>query len=126
MRSNDGDPKVKARMRARAKALARRRAALDMKNAAVVITNPTHVAVALRYGAKDPAPVVIAKGHDEVALQIRADARKHGVPIIESRALARSLDAEVPIGRPIPGAHFAAVAKVLAFVYRLKGRRAAR
>lgn len=126
MRSNDGDPKVKAQMRARAKALARRRAALDMKNAAVVITNPTHVAVALRYGAKDPAPVVIAKGHDEVALQIRADARKHGVPIIESRALARSLDAEVPIGRPIPGAHFAAVAKVLAFVYRLKGRKVQR
>jgi len=126
MRSNDGDPKVKARMRARAKAIARRRAALDMKNAAVVVTNPTHVAVALRYGPKDPAPIVIAKGHDEIALQIRADARKHGVPIVESRALARSLDAEVPIGRPIPGSHFAAVAKVLAFVYRLKGRRAAR
>ena len=123
MKSQDGDPKIKAQMRARAKALARRRAQLDMKNAAVVVTNPTHVSVALRYGAKDPAPIVIAKGHDEVALQIRAEARKYGVPIVESRALARSLDAEVPIGRPILGAHFAAVAKVLAFVYKLKGRK---
>jgi flagellar biosynthetic protein FlhB len=124
MKSSDGDPKMKAQMRARSKAVMRRRASLDMKNAAVVVTNPTHVSVALRYGPKDPAPIVIAKGHDEIALQIRADARKYGVPIIESRALARSLDAEVQIGRPIPGSHFAAVAKVLAFVYRLKGKRA--
>ena len=124
MKSSDGDPKMKAQMRARARNLMRRRASLDMKNAAVVVTNPTHVSVALRYGAKDPAPIVIAKGHDEIALQIRAEARKHGVPIVESRALARSLDAEVPVGRPIPGSHFAAVAKVLAFVYRLKGKRA--
>lgn len=125
-RQSDGDPKVKARMRARAKALARQRATLDVRHAAVVVTNPTHVAVALRYGDRDAAPVVIAKGHDEVALHIRAEARRHGVPILESRALARALDAEVAVGRPVPGAHFAAVAQVLAFVYRLRGRRTKR
>lgn len=123
-RQQDGDPKAKARMKSRARALGRKRALNSVKNADVVVTNPTHVAVALRYGPKDPAPVVIAKGHDEVALQIRAEARKHGIPILENRRLARALDAEVQIGRPVPPAHFAAVARVLAFVYRLGGRRA--
>lgn len=123
MRSQDGDPKVKARIRARARALAKRRASLDVRHAAVVVTNPTHVAVALRYSDKDAAPVVIAKGHDDVALQIRAEARRHGIAIVESRALARALDAEVPLGQPVPGAHFAAVAQVLAFVYKLRNRR---
>jgi flagellar biosynthetic protein FlhB len=118
-----GDPKAKARMKSRAKALARKRAMNAVKNADVIVTNPTHVAVALRYGSKDPAPVVIAKGHDEVALRIRAEARKHGIPILENRRLARALDAEVAIGRPVPAAHFAAVARVLAFVYRLRGAR---
>ena len=123
-RSQDGDPKLKARMRGRARALARRRMMNDVKKASVVVTNPTHVAVALRYQGTDPAPIVVAKGHDEVALRIRAEARKHGVPIIESRALARALDADVAIGKPIEGAHYAAVAQVLAFIYRL-GKRGA-
>lgn len=122
-RQSDGDPKAKARMKARARAIGRKRAMNSVKNADVVVTNPTHVAVALRYGPKDPAPVVIAKGHDEVALQIRAEARRHGIPILENRRLARALDAEVQIGRPVPPAHFAAVARVLAFVYRLGGKR---
>ncbi len=121
-RQQDGDPKAKARMRNRARMLARKRALASVKNADVVVTNPTHVAVALRYGPKDAAPTVIAKGHDEVALRIRAEARKHGIPILENRPLARALDAEVPVGRPIPQAHFAAVAQILAFVYRIKKR----
>ncbi len=121
-RQEDGDPKAKARMKARARALARKRAMSAVKNADVVVTNPTHVAVALRYGPKDPAPIVLAKGHDEVALRIRTEARKHGIPILENRKLARALDAEVAVGRAIPAAHFAAVARVLAFVYRLKGK----
>lgn len=124
MRSAEGDPKAKGRMRSRARALARSRMLGDVKKADVVVTNPTHVSVALRYREGDPAPMVIAKGHDEVALHIRSEARRHGIPILESRALARALDAEVKIGRPIPGAHFAAVAHVLAFVFRLRGRRA--
>lgn len=125
VRSQDGDPKVKARMRGRARAIARRRMMDGVKKADVIVTNPTHVAVALRYQDSDPAPVVVAKGHDEVALRIRAEARKHRVPIVESRALARALDAEVQIGHPIGGAHYAAVAHVLAFVFRLRGRRVA-
>jgi len=123
MRQEDGDPKVKGRMRARARQLARSRMMNDVKNAAVVVTNPTHVAVALRYDDTDPAPVVVAKGHDHVALAIRREARRAGIPIVESRALARTLDAEVPIGKPSRVEHFAAVAKVLAFVYALRGRK---
>jgi flagellar biosynthetic protein FlhB len=122
-RSQEGDPKVKGRMRARARALARKRSLANVKKATVVIANPTHISVALRYSQTDPAPVVVSKGHDEVALQIRAEARKYGIPILENRPLARALDAEVPIGHPIPSVHFAAVARVLAFVFRLRGAR---
>lgn len=121
-RQQDGDPKAKARMKARARAMAKKRALSNVKDADVIVTNPTHVAVALRYGPKDPAPVVVAKGHDEMALLIRAQGRKYGVPILENRRLARALDAEVSLGRPVPPAHFAAVARVLAFVYK-RGRK---
>ena len=126
MRQQEGDPKLKGRIRARARALAKRRMMNDVKKADVVVTNPTHVSVALRYQKADPAPIVVAKGHDEVALHIRSEARKYGIPILESRALARALDAEVNVGQAIPGAHYAAVAHVLAFVYRLRGRRGLR
>lgn len=120
-RSRDGDPKMKGRMRARARAAARKRSLANVKTATVVVSNPTHISVALRYSAADPAPIVVSKGHDEVALQIRAEARKHGIPILENRLLARALDAEVPLGHPVPSVHFAAVARVLAFVFRLRG-----
>ncbi len=122
MRQNDGDPKVKGRMRARARALAKKRALQSVKKADVVVTNPTHIAVALRYHQKDAAPVVVAKGQDDYALRIRAEARKYGIPILENRPLARALEAEVPVGHAIPVAHFAAVARVLAYVFRLRGR----
>jgi flagellar biosynthesis protein FlhB len=122
-RAEEGDPKVKGRQRARARAMARKRALQSVKDATVVVTNPTHVSVALRYGAKDGAPVVIAKGHDELALAIRSQARRHGVPIVESRVLARALDAEVKVGHPIPEAHYAAVAKILAFVFKIRPQR---
>jgi len=120
-KQSDGDPKLKGKMKARARAMAKKRAMQSVQFADVIVTNPTHVAVALRYGPKDPAPIVLAKGHDEVALRIRAEARKHGIPILENRRLARALDAEVQVGRPVPPAHFAAVARVLAFVYKLGG-----
>ncbi len=122
MRQEDGDPQLKARMRSRARAIAKRRMMSDVKQATVVLANPTHVSVALRYEAADPAPIVVAKGHDEVALAIRTKAREHGIPIVENRPLARLIDAEVAIGKPIGVEHFAAVAKVLAFVYNLKRR----
>ena len=121
-RQQEGDPKLKGRMRARARALAKKRALQNVKRADVIVTNPTHIAVALRYGDRDPAPVVLAKGHDEIALSIRREARTCGIPILENRPLARALDAEVPVGHAIPATHFAAVARVLAYVYRLRGR----
>jgi flagellar biosynthesis protein FlhB len=122
-KSRDGDGKMKGRMRARARALTRKRSLASVKTATVVVSNPTHISVALRYTSSDPAPVVVAKGHDEVALQIRAEARKYGIPILENRPLARALDAEVQIGHVVPSVHFAAVARVLAFVLRLgRGR----
>ena len=122
MRSEDGDPRVKGRMKARARAAARRRMMQDVKQAAVIVTNPTHISIALRYGGSDPAPIVVAKGHDDVALAIRREARKHGIPIMENRALARTLDASVAIGKPVKIEHFAAVAKILAFVYQARRR----
>lgn len=125
MRQNDGDAKVKGRMRARARALAKKRMMQNVKQADVIVTNPTHIAVALRYGEGDPAPVVIAKGHDDAALRIRAEARKYGIPILENRPLARALDAEVKVGHPVAMAHFAAVARILAFVYKIRGRKRA-
>lgn len=122
-RSQEGDPKIKARIRARARALARKRSIENVKKATVIVANPTHISVALRYGPCDPAPVVVAKGHDDFAMQIRSEARKHGIPILENRPLARALDAEVPVGHAIPAAHFAAVAKILAFIYRTESAR---
>ena len=119
-KSNEGDPQMKNRLRARGRAMIRARSIANVKKADVVVTNPTHIAVALRYAATDAAPVVVSKGHDAVALQIRSEARKHGIPILENRPLARALDAEVPIGHPVPGKHFAAVARVLAWVYRIR------
>lgn len=118
----EGDVKAKGRMKARARAHLKKFSIEGVKAADVIVTNPTHVAVALRYGTRDVAPVVVAKGLDEVALRIRSIARKHGIPILENRPLARALHAEVAVGRPVPQAHFAAVAHVLAFVYRLEKR----
>ena len=123
MRQEDGDPMLKAKMRAKARALSRKRMMADVRTATVVVANPTHVSVALRYEKTDPAPIVVAKGHDEVALAIRTKAREHEIPIVENRALARTLDADVPVGHPVKVEHFAAVAKVLAFVYKLKQKR---
>lgn len=113
-------------MKAKARQNLKKMSMKAVKHADVIVTNPTHVAVALRYGPKDPAPIVLAKGHDEMALRIRAEARKHGIPIMENRRLARALDAEVQVGRTVPASHFAAVARVLAFVYKLKKKKVTR
>jgi flagellar biosynthetic protein FlhB len=121
-RQSDGDPKQKQRMKARARAIAKNRAVQSVMSADVIVTNPTHYAVGLRYGPQDIAPIVVAKGTDDVALQIRTEARRLGIPILENRPLARALYAEVAVGRMVPQAQFAAVAQVLAFVFRLKKR----
>lgn len=122
LHQQEGDPKVKARMRARAREMARRGLAKEVKSSDVIVTNPTHISVALRYRAKEGAPVVAAKGYDEVALYIRELAKEHGIPIIENKPLARALAKHVKAGRTIPVDMYAAVAEVLAMVYRLKQR----
>jgi flagellar biosynthesis protein FlhB len=122
MQQQEGDPKVKMRQRQRAREIVRRGIAQEVKRATVVIANPTHVSVALRYRPEEGIPIVAAKGYDEVALYIRQLARQHRVPIIENRPLARALAEKVRVGRTIPVDLYAAVAEVLAMVYRLQNR----
>ena len=119
-----GDPLVKAQRRRRAMDMSRNRL-INVTTADVVVTNPTHFAVALSYSAADPAPRVVAKGTDFQAKRIRKMAARHGVPIIEQRPLARALYRKVKVGKMIPSVLFEAAAVVLAEAYRRRGRRAA-
>lgn len=122
-RESDGDPHVKGRRRQRARQLAKRRMAKAVASADVVVVNPTHYSVALRYEENsDRAPIVVAKGVDEAAAKIREIARKHGVPILSRPPLARALHKHVKEDQPIPANLYKAVAEVLAYVYRLKAR----
>ena len=115
---------VKSRIRARQREIAKGRMLAAVPTADVVITNPTHYAVALRYRSDESgAPRVVAKGVDEVAQRIKQEARAHGVPIIERRALARALYRSVKTGSEIPAALYRAVAEVLAYIYGLKQQR---
>jgi flagellar biosynthetic protein FlhB len=124
-RSTEGDPHVKARRQRIARQIAMQRLRSDVPRADVVVTNPTHYAVALRYDtATMRAPKVVAKGADYLALQIRLIAATHGGPIVERPALARALYANVEVGREVPVEQYEAVAEVLAYVYRLEGRAA--
>jgi flagellar biosynthetic protein FlhB len=118
-REAEGNPEVKARIRQRQREFARRRMMADVPTASVVITNPSHFAVALQYtvGQKG-APKVIAKGQDLLALRIREIAEKSGVPTVENPPLARSLYRTVDVGEEIPAALYRAVAEVLALVWR--------
>jgi flagellar biosynthesis protein FlhB len=118
-------PEVRAAIRRRQMQAARARMMAAVPQADVVVTNPTHYAVALAYDGSKPAPVVIAKGQDLVAAQIRRIATENNVPIVPDPPLARSLHAAVEIGQMIPAELYAAVAQVLAFVYRMAGRRRA-
>lgn len=119
----EGSPLIKSRIRATQRALARQRMMKAVPTADVVITNPVHIAVALKY---DPAgmgaPAVVAKGKRLIAEKIKEIAAANGVPIFENRPLARSLFELVEIGSEIPASLYKAVAEVLSFVYRLKGR----
>ncbi|WP_148235691.1 EscU/YscU/HrcU family type III secretion system export apparatus switch protein [Thermaerobacter marianensis] len=118
----EGDPVLRQRLRQRQRQLARRRMLQEVPRVDVVVTNPTHVAVALRYDpARMGAPVVVAKGLGVLALRIRAVAEAHGVPVMEEPALARALYKAVEVGQEIPPALYVAVAEVLAFVWRLRG-----
>ncbi len=122
-KQSEGDPQVKARVRRLQREMSKKRMMADVPTADVVVTNPTHFAVALKYERGSSAPKVVAKGQDEMAARIRETAREHKVPLVENKPLARSLYAAVEIGREIPPDLFEAVAQVLAFVYRTHGRR---
>jgi flagellar biosynthetic protein FlhB len=122
-RSSEGDVKIKRRFRKFHYELTKNRMLAEVPTADVVLTNPVHVAVALRYVADlMRAPRVVAKGAGEVAEQIKAAARRAGVPIVERRALARALFRSVKIGQEIPAALYRAVAEVLAYIYSLQRR----
>lgn len=120
----EGDPQIKGKLRARQREAARRRMMAAVPKADVVVTNPTHYAVALSYqGASMRAPRVVAKGADEVAARIRALALEHGVPILEAPPLARALYKHAELEAEIPAALYNAVAQVLAWVFQLKAMR---
>jgi len=122
LRETEGDPRVRARVRAVQREMARRRMMQKVKTADVVVTNPTHLAVALRYERRTmKAPRVVAKGERLVALKIRELAARHRVPVLEDRPLARALF-QVELEHEIPVALYRAVAELLAYVYRLKQR----
>jgi len=123
-KQTDGNPQLKAARRQRARQIAMGVGIQRVRDADVVVTNPTHYAVALKYDKEQaPAPVILAMGVDHMALKIRAEAARHDVPQIENRPLARGLYAKGRIGRMVPEELYAAVAQVIAVVYR---RRAAR
>jgi len=125
MKDAEGDPGHKRRRMRMMQQLAMQRIASSVPQADVVVTNPEHLAVAIRYDAATmAAPVVIAKGADLVAYRIRQLAERHGVPIVERKPLARALHAQVDVGQPIPADLFKAVAELLAWVYQLEERMA--
>ena len=119
-KQQEGDPKVKGRIRQIRHERSRKRMMANVPKATVVITNPTHFAVALKYDRTMSAPQCVAKGADAIALRIREVAKENDVPIIENPPLARALFAAVEVDESIPGEHFKAVAEVIGFVMRLK------
>ena len=126
MKQMEGDPMVKQRRARVARQLAMQRVAAAVPKADVIITNPTHYAIALQYDSADMrAPKVIAKGADFMALRIRQIATTNEVPIVERPPLARALYAQVEVGQEVPHEHYAAVAEILAYVYRVSGKQAA-
>ena len=119
-KEQEGDPMVKGRIRAMQREMARRRMMSEVPKADVVVTNPTHFSVALKYDAeKMGAPVVVAKGRGELALKIRELAKEHGVPMLEAPPLARALYKHCELEQSIPAALYTAVAEVMAYVYQL-------
>lgn len=119
-KQTEGDPHVKGRMRQIRQARMRKRMMAAVPTASVVITNPTHFAVALRYEPGMPAPICVAKGVDAIALKIRSVAEDNRVPVIENPPLARGLHATVKIDEEIPVEHYKAVAEIIGYVMRLK------
>jgi flagellar biosynthetic protein FlhB len=123
LRQMEGDPQIRSRRREAHRRLAQARQLQQVKTADVVVTNPTEIAVALKYDADTmAAPIVVAKGQGHLAARIRQLAREHGVPVVERKPLARALFHSVRVGDPIPLDLYEVVAEILAYVYRLRHR----
>lgn len=127
MKNRELDPMIKGRIRRVQREMANKRMMASVPKADVIVTNPTHIAVALKYDAGLPAPQLIAKGADLVAEKIKAIAKEHNIPIVENKPLARTIFKTMKLGQVIPRELFVAVAEVLSYVYKLrrkmKGRR---
>ncbi len=121
-KQSDGDPQVKAKIRQLRHEKSRQRMMAAVPEASVIITNPTHYSIALKYDDSTPAPICIAKGVDELALRIREVAEANNIPMIENPPLARALYAKVEIDDVIPREHYEAVAKIISFVMRTRKR----
>lgn len=122
-KNQEGNPEIKGKIRSKMREASQRRMMQALPEADVVITNPTHYAVAIKYDPDtSPAPIVIAKGEDYLAQKIKEAAREYSIEIVENKPLARMLYANVEIGAEIPPELYQAVAEVLAFVYHLKGK----
>lgn len=121
-KQSDGNPEIKGKIKQLRRERSRKRMMANVPTATVVVTNPTHYAVALKYEAGMVAPVCVAKGMDQIALKIRELATANDVPIVENVPLARALHASVDIDQPIQEEHFRAVAEVIGYVMRLKGQ----
>lgn len=122
-KSREGDPMIKARIKKIQREMSQRKMMLAVPKADVVITNPTHIAVVLKYSDKLPAPQLVAKGADFMAERIKQLAREHNIPVIENKPLARAIFKTMKIGQVIPRDLFVAVAEVLSYVFRLKRKR---
>jgi flagellar biosynthesis protein FlhB len=122
VKQTEGNPATKGRIRRLQRSLRRRQMLRDTEKASVVIANPTHFAVALRYEMTMDAPIVIAKGRDFLAQEIKEVARWHEIPVLENPPLAQALYRTVEVGQPIPGTLYAAVAEILAFVFRAQAQ----
>ena len=125
MKQTEGDPQIKGKIKQKQRQMAMSRMMQEVPKADVIVTNPTHFAVALQYHKGMVAPLIVAKGQDLVAQKIKGIAREANVPIVENRPLARALYASADIGDTVPSELYQAVAEVLAYVYRLKHRRRA-
>lgn len=124
-KSREGDPMIKARIRRIQREVAQRRMMEEVPKADVIITNPTHLAVAIKYDETMISPKVIAKGADLIAEKIRELAKKHSIPIVENKPLARTIFKTIEVGQSIPRELYMAVAEVLSYVYKIKGKRKA-
>ena len=119
-KQDEGDPQIKSKIRQKQREMAMRRMMSEVPKATVVITNPTHISIALKYVQGQDAPTVTAKGADLVALKIKQVAKANDVPIIENKPLARLIFEQVEIDKQIPAEMYQAVAEILALVYKLK------